>query len=153
MISTAERLEFLRTIPVFAGLDEQGLKIFVEHAQEIACPAGMLAVHEGAPGNQMFIIYSGSVQIIKGLGEPREHILATLHSRDHFGEMCIIECVARSASARATEDTVLLGLKGSDLFHLFKYRADQYAILILNLARDLSRRLRALDERWKGVAH
>ena len=153
MISAAERLEFLRRIPVLAGLDDQGLQIFAEHAQEIACPAGMLAVHEGDPGNQMFIIHTGTVEIIKDQGGPNERLLTTLHSRDHFGEMCIIECVARSASARALEDTVLFGLKGSDLFHLFKYRADQYAILILNLARDLSRRLRALDEKWRAVSH
>lgn len=153
MISSAERLEFLRTIPIFAGLDDHGLQIFVDHAQEISCPAGMLAVHEGAPGNQMFIIHTGKVEVIKHLGTENQHTLATLQSRDHFGEMCIIECVARSASVRAREDTVLFGLKGADLFHLFKYRADQYAILILNLARDLSRRLRALDERWQAVSH
>jgi CRP/FNR family transcriptional regulator, cyclic AMP receptor protein len=153
MISAAERLEFLRRIPVLAGLDETGLKIFADHAQEISCPAGMLAVHEGDPGNQMFVIYSGRVEVIKRLGEPNEHLLTMLGPRDHFGEMCIIECVARSASVRALEDTVLFGLKGADLFHLFKYRADQYAILILNLARDLSRRLRALEEKWKAVSH
>lgn len=153
MISAADRLEFLRTIPIFAGLDEQGLTIFTDHAQEISCPAGMLAVHEGDPGNQMFIIYSGSVEVIKSAGQPDERLLVKLRSRDHFGEMCIIECVARSASVRAVEDTVLFGLKGADLFHLFQYRADQYAILILNLARDLSRRLRALDAQWKAVSH
>src|SRR5580704_4311299 len=107
MISAEERLEFLRGIPIFAGLDEHGLGIFTDHAQEISCPAGMLAVHEGDPGNQMFVIYSGTVEVVKHLGEPNEHLLTTLGPRDHFGEMCIIECVARSASVRAKEDAVL----------------------------------------------
>jgi CRP/FNR family transcriptional regulator, cyclic AMP receptor protein len=153
MIPSKERLEFLRGIPIFAGLDDHGLEMFVDHAQEISCPLGTFAVREGEPGNQMFVIYSGKVNVVKDCGGPGEHLLTTLNPKDHFGEMCIIECVARSASVRAVEDTVLLGFKAADLFHLFQYRADQYAILILNLARDLCRRLRALDEQWKAVAH
>lgn len=153
MISPQDRLDFLRAIPIFAGLDDFGLKMFVDHAQEISCPAGTFAVREGEPGNQMFVIHSGSVDVIKRHGEPDEHLLVTLKPKDHFGEMCIIECVARSASVLAVEDTVLLGFKAADLFHLFQYRADQYAILILNLARDLCRRLRAFDEGWQAVSH
>jgi CRP-like cAMP-binding protein len=153
MIPPQERLDFLRHIPIFAGLDDHGLEMLADHAKEVLCPAGSFTVREGDPGNQMFVIYSGKVEVIKSNGAPEEHLLATLKPRDHFGEMCIIECVARSASVRAVEETLLFSFKGADLFHLFKYRADQYAILILNLARDLCRRLRALDEQWKAVAH
>ena len=153
MISSDERLDFLHAIPIFAGLHPEALEELCRHFEEIHCPAGTLAVREGEPGNRMFIIHSGLVEVIKNLDAPRHRVLAKLKPRDFFGEMSIIECVARSASVRAREDTVLFGLKGADLFHLFKYRADQYAILILNLARDLSRRLRALDERWQAVSH
>jgi CRP/FNR family transcriptional regulator, cyclic AMP receptor protein len=67
--------------------------------------------------------------------------------------MSIIESVTRSASLRALEETCLFGLRSMDLYHLFKRRPDQYAIVILNIARDLSRRLRALDEKFSAVAH
>jgi CRP-like cAMP-binding protein len=66
--------------------------------------------------------------------------------------MSIIECVARSASVRAVEDTFLFSLKGTDLYRLFQRHPDQYAIVILNIARDLSRRLRAIDEKFSAIS-
>jgi hypothetical protein len=70
-----------------------------------------------------------------------------------MGEMSIIECVTRSASLRALEKTSLFGLRSIDLYRLFQRRPDQYAIVILNIARDLSRRLRALDEKYSIISH
>jgi len=92
------------------------------------------------------------VEVVKNLAQPHETILAALRPKDFLGEMSIIECVARSASVRAVEDTSLFALKGTDLYRLFKRYPDQYAIVILNIARDLSRRLRAIDEKFSAVS-
>jgi len=143
-----DRFQFLKAIPIFAGVHADALQELSQHAEELRCPAGTLAVQEGEPGNRMFVIHTGKVEVIKHLGKDTEKQLATLATKDFFGEMCIIECVVRSASVRATEDTLLLGIKAMDLYHLFRKWPDQYAIVILNIARDLSRRLRSLDEHW-----
>jgi CRP-like cAMP-binding protein len=153
MISAAERLSFLQGIPIFAGLSPEALAELNEKAREIACPAGDLAVREGAPGHQMFIIHSGGVEVIKHLGEEAECLVTTLGPRDFFGEMCIVECMPRIASVRAVEDTVLFGIRSMALLHLYEQLPAQYSIVILNIARDLSRRLRALEENWAAVAH
>ena len=153
MIAPEERLEFLRCIPIFTGLSDEGLAILAEHAQEISCPAGTLAVREGEPGNQLFIIYSGAVEVLKNFEEKGEMIIARLAARTFFGEMSIIECVARSASVRATQDTLLFAIKSMELYHLFRYHPDQYSIVILNIARDMSRRIRKLDEFWARLPH
>lgn len=152
MISLEQRLEFLQHIPVFAGLDAPALQELAEDVHEVSFSAGALIVREGVPGSEMFIIHTGRVEIIKHYGESRESTLAVMQARDFFGEMAIIECVARSASVRALKSTLLLGLKSSHLHQLFKHRPDQYAIVILNIARDLSRRLRALDENWSEAS-
>lgn len=153
MISAAERLTFLQAIPIFAGLSPEALVDLNEKAREVACPAGSLAVHQGDPGNEMFIIHSGKVQVIKQLQDAGEFLVATLTARDFFGEMCIIECVRRTASVRAVDDTILFGIKSMALLHLYEHLPAQYSIVILNIARDLSRRLRALQENWAAVAH
>lgn len=153
MIPTAERLIFLKAIPIFAGLSPEALSELTEKAREVACPAGSLAVHQGDLGNEMFIIHSGVVEIIKDLGDAGEVLVTTLQARDFFGEMCIIECIPRCASVRAVEDTILFGIKSMQLFHLYQHRPEQYSIVILNIARDLSRRLRKLEENWAAVAH
>jgi CRP/FNR family cyclic AMP-dependent transcriptional regulator len=151
--SYRERQAFLQAIPIFAGLRAAALKEIANAVEEAAFRSGDIIVREGEPGNRMFIIGSGSVEIVKYLGQPRETVLAVLRPRDFLGEMSIIDCVARSASVRAVEETSLFALKGIDLYHLFQYRPDQYAIIILNIARDISRRLRAIDEKFAAISH
>lgn len=148
MTSESERLQFLRDIPIFAGVDEAALSELANGAAEVSFKARTLIFREKDPGGEMFIIKSGRVSVVKHLGEAHETNLATLGPRDFFGEMAIIECVARSASVRALEDTEVIRIKPLQLHRLYERRPDQYAIIILNIARDISRRLRALDENW-----
>jgi CRP-like cAMP-binding protein len=148
MIPTEERLEFLRDIPIFAGLKPDALRDLAGHITEASFPAGALVFQEGEPGSELFVIHTGRVEVIKHLGVSRETTLAKLKPGDFFGEMAVIERVARSASVRAAKRTLLLSIRATQLHQLFVNRPDQYAILILNISRDLSRRLRALDENW-----
>jgi CRP/FNR family cyclic AMP-dependent transcriptional regulator len=149
----AVRQAFLQAIPIFAGLSPAALTEIASAVDEAEFHRGEIIVREGEPGNRMFIIGSGSVEVVKHLAESRETVLAVLRPRDFLGEMSIIDCVARSASVRAVEDTTLFALKGIDLYHLFQKHPDQYAIVILNIARDLSRRLRAIDEKFAALSH
>ncbi len=149
----AARQAFLQAIPIFAGLTPAALTEIESAVEEAVFHRGDIIVREGEPGNRMFIIGSGTVEVVKYLAQSGETVLAVLRSRDFLGEMSIIECVARSASVRAIEDTSLFALKGMDLYHLFQRHPDQYAIVILNIARDISRRLRALDEKYAALSH
>ena len=149
----AARQAFLKAIPIFAGLTPAALTQIGSAVEEAVFHRGDIIVREGEPGNRMFIIGSGSVEVVKYLAQSGETVLAVLRSKDFLGEMSIIECVARSASVRAVEETSLLALKGIDLYHLFQRHPEQYAIVILNIARDISRRLRALDEKYAALSH
>jgi CRP-like cAMP-binding protein len=93
------------------------------------------------------------VEVVKYLGEPRETALDVMRAKNFLGEMSIVDSVVRSASVRALENSRLFTLKGIDLYHLFKRFPEQYAIVILNIARDLARRLRALDEKFSATSH
>jgi CRP/FNR family cyclic AMP-dependent transcriptional regulator len=153
MISAKESQDFLESIPIFAGLDASALALIAIAVEQASFHAGDTIVGEAEAGNRMFIIYTGRVEVVKNLGGLRETALAVLGPKEFFGEMCIIECLSRCASVRAIEDTYLFALKSTDLHHLFEKQPDQYAILILNIARDISRRLRALDELFAAVSH
>jgi CRP/FNR family transcriptional regulator, cyclic AMP receptor protein len=149
----AMRQTFLQAIPIFAGLTPSALTEIASAIEEAVFHKDEIIVREGEPGNRMFIIEEGAVEVVKYLGQPRETVLAVLLPRDFLGEMSIIDCVARSASVRAIQETTLYALKGIDLYHLFQKHPDQYAIVILNIARDISRRLRVLDERFAAISH
>jgi CRP/FNR family transcriptional regulator, cyclic AMP receptor protein len=153
MIKEKARQVFLETIPIFAGLDAAAIVEISLATEEAVFQAGDVIVREGDAGNRMFIIHSGRVEVTKNLAQPHETVLAVLGPTDFIGEMSIIECVRRSASVRATEKTCLFTLKGTDLYRLYEHRPDQYAIVILNIARDISRRLRAVDEKYAAISH
>jgi CRP-like cAMP-binding protein len=138
--------DLLCTVPIFAGLDENALEIFLNHAKKIEFPAGGVIAREGESNHCMFIIESGEVNIIKYFEKPNAVTLAALGAGEFFGEMCILETLPRSASGQAAAPTTVISISSGAFYHLYEKRPAQHSILILNMARDLSRRLRRIDE-------
>jgi CRP-like cAMP-binding protein len=136
----------LQGVPIFAGLDEAALNLLWERATESEAPANTVIVREGENGNRFYLVGRGTVRVCKNLGQPNEIELAKLGPGDFFGEMCILETLPRCASVQAVVDTTLYSLTSLTFFHLYEQMPRQYSILVLNIARDLSRRLRHVDE-------
>jgi len=135
-------------VPIFAGLEPDALRLLAGRAQFSKAAEGSSIVKEGEPGNRFFLIESGSVRVVKGLGTPGEIELARLGPLDFFGEMCILETLPRAATVVAAAETRLWGLSSAAYLRLYEEQPKQYALLVLNIARDISRRLRSLDERF-----
>lgn len=136
----------LQNVPIFAGLNEAALNLLWERAREIKAAAGDVVVREGETGNRLFVVGEGQVRVCKNFGQPDELELANLGPRNFFGEMCILETLARSATVQAVTDTTLYSLTSLVFYHLYESMPAQHSILVLNIARDVSRRLRHLDE-------
>jgi CRP-like cAMP-binding protein len=139
---------FLHHVPVMAGLDDEAIGFLSGMAKEEKYRDGAVIIGEGETGNRMFFLASGQVMVVKGHGSPQAVTLARLGPGNFFGEMSLVESVARSASVVAVGVVTACTLKGTDFFRLYRHRPEQYGIVMLNLARDLARRLRALDERF-----
>jgi CRP/FNR family cyclic AMP-dependent transcriptional regulator len=138
----------LAGVPIFAGLIPEALELLFKRAEAAAAAESELIVREGEPGSKFYLIKSGAVRVVKKFGTDDEVLLARLGPRDFFGEMCILETLPRAASVQAMEPTQLVTLPSAAFYHLYQGRPDQYSILLLNIARDLSRRLRRLDEAY-----
>ncbi len=136
----------LQNVPIFAGLDEAALDLLWERAIESQAPTDSAIVREGELGNRLYLIGRGLVRVCKQLGQPNEIELARFGPNDFFGEMCILETLPRCASVQAVVDTTLYSLTSLTFHHLYEIMPRQYSILVLNIARDLSRRLRHVDE-------
>ena len=147
------RENFLHRVSVMAGLDDEALRFLSDLAREEQYPAGAVIVGEGEPGNRMYFLVEGRVAVVKHHGSAQPVILARLGPGEFFGEMSLVESVVRSASVVADEAVIACTLKGTDFHRLYRHRPEQYGIVMLNLARDLSRRLRALDERFAHISH
>jgi CRP/FNR family cyclic AMP-dependent transcriptional regulator len=71
--------------------------------------------------------------------------VAILGPNDGFGEMSMIDMQARSATVRALSPSRLLKLTSEDMDALYRSDLKSYTLIVLNIARDLSRRLRVTD--------
>lgn len=136
-----------------AGLTPEAIQFLSAMAREECYPTGTVIVGEGESGNRMFFITQGTVAVRKGVGTAAPVTLAKLGPGQFFGEMSLVESVARSASVVADDNVTVCTLRGTDFHRLYRHRPDQYGIVMLNIARDLARRLRALDEKFSNVSH
>lgn len=106
-------------------------RFIVSHAM------GDIIFSDGEIGNEMFIIQSGVVEILKEMaGETR--VLATLEKGDFFGEMSVLEDVPRIASARAKTDVELVRINGATFDSMIRANTE----IAVRMMRKLSRRLR-----------
>jgi CRP/FNR family cyclic AMP-dependent transcriptional regulator len=136
----------INAVSIFAGLDEPTLDILLAQAEESFAPSGHVIVREGEEGNRFFLIESGMVRVCKHYEEPEEIEFAVLSEGDFFGEMCILETLPRSATVQALTDATLYSVSSLAFLQVYEQQPKQYGILLLNIARDLSRRIRRLDE-------
>ncbi len=139
-------LDTLAATPFLTGLGEPALSLLAREGTVRDFAPDELIVREGEEGHSFFVIVEGDVEIIMRYGSPHAVMLARLHRGTFFGEMCVVDPVPRAATARALSHVTLIEIKAATLYHLFQKMPDQYAIMLLNLARDMARRLRALEE-------
>ena len=78
-------------VPIFAGLDDKALKVFLENAERTEVPVDGVIALEGEDNDRMYLIEAGEVCIIKKFDTPSAVKLAALGPGDFFGEMCIME--------------------------------------------------------------
>ena len=136
----------LRASRLFAGLNDTTLDLLSHELKcEMAAPGQML-IAEGELAAHMFVVLSGEVEVLHKGGRDHDVRVALLGPTDWVGEMAILDVQPRSASVRSLASTALLRVTAADVRRLLYERAlDQYAILVMNIARELSRRLRVAD--------
>jgi CRP/FNR family cyclic AMP-dependent transcriptional regulator len=134
--------------PIFAGLSPEALAFLRGQAKELRALPGATIVREGEAGNAMFLLGEGKVEIRKSDSQGRAIRLAELEPGSFFGEMCILETLPRVATIIALTDVSLYSLSSMDYYKFYHAMPAQYSILVLNIARDLSRRLRKLEEQF-----
>jgi CRP/FNR family cyclic AMP-dependent transcriptional regulator len=141
--------QFLQEQPLFGGVDDDAMEAIVPLLQEVTFAAGEVIVREGDDGDAMFLICTGAVEVLKAGPEVDDGLgrrIAVLGVGDVFGEMEVIDMQRRSATVRALEPVTALALCNGDLFRIYESDMPTFTLIVLNLARELSRRLRRIDE-------
>ncbi len=140
-----ERLKLLGAMPVFGGLSADALVLLTELARPITVAAGEHFFHEGDESQVMYVLESGRVEIYK-TWQSVSTVLRVMKAGDCFGEMALIDLFPRSASAVALETSKALQITPEILHELYSQDPEQYTLLQMNIGRELSRRLRRIDD-------
>ena len=140
-------LTSLHSHSLFGGITEEQIEEIRSFFNEEVFKSGDFIEREGERGDRIFFITEGGVEIIKKLkfrdGFRR---LLVLSEGEVFGEMELIDIRPCAASVRALKDTKTLTLTNRGLYGISRLNCKIFSILIMNLARDISRRLRREDE-------
>jgi len=103
----AMTLDAIRSVPLFASLDDEAASELRDLLQTRQVPNGTELFHAGDQGDAMYLIESGRVRITVNDDDNKVVVLAELAQGDFFGEMAIIDGKQRSADATVTEDARL----------------------------------------------
>ncbi len=98
---------------------------------------------ERSTGKEMFIVYSGRVDLYKERRDKHVH-LASVCPGEFFGEMAIVDGSPRSATAIAAEDTQLIVLDEPKFLYLLRHQP-HFALIVM---RKLCEMLRRTTEGW-----
>ena len=136
----------LRDIGLFGGLDDESLAVLARELPTVHIETGAVVVHEGDQAREMYVVIGGELEVIKEGRTGGDVRVALFGPGDWFGEMAILDVQPRSATVRSVAPTMLLRITAEDVDKLL-YRRDlkAYALFVMNIARELSRRLRVAD--------
>lgn len=135
----------LQKATIFAGLREDGLKNIVDKCKVFPAKTGEIVIRENQAAEEIFVILQGRVKIT--LGQERSPLeICEFGPGSCLGEASVIGISRHSASAVVIEDAMFLVLSRQMLLSIFETDKEFFSYLILNIARELARRLHHTDE-------
>ena len=134
----------LRNVELFSGLLAEQLAALEQTAEMRAYESGEVIFQEGDPGDGIYIVLEGLVQVSTRVSETERRVLTRVEPGDFFGEMAILDDRPRSATASAESDTKVYFLHRDDLIKIL----DQSPKLAVSLLREFSLRLRDFNRRY-----
>jgi CRP/FNR family transcriptional regulator, cyclic AMP receptor protein len=140
------RIELLQRMPIFGGIREDILKLILISSPLVSVPKGEFFFQENDEADSMFVLEQGRVAVLK-FWQGQQHLLRHLEKGDCFGEMALMDLFPRSASVVALEDCTAIQLSTVSLHRVYEQDLEQFAMIQMNMGREVSRRLREMDER------
>lgn len=141
-LSTLDRILLLRDVPMFSELSPEDLEKIADIADEQLYFNQTTLCNEGEPGNTLFIIARGKVDVVIGAGS-QEKVIATRGEGEFVGEMAIFESAPRSATLKASGDVRVLIIDGDAFIAILHDRPD----VAISVLKHMSMRVRELNEK------
>jgi CRP/FNR family transcriptional regulator, cyclic AMP receptor protein len=134
---------WLQTVALFGGIPEPCLEVFTASAERVVVAEGDVVYREGEQAEHLYLVEAGELRVEKGAAC---RCLTSLKGGDFFGEMSFVDMQCRSATVRAAAQSVLWRWPFANLHAMYREYPKAYTLFVMNIAREMSRRLRRADE-------
>lgn len=141
-----DQTELIRKTPVCGGLKKETLQLVLSQSDELEVPADQFLFREGETGDCLYVIRRGTA-VVQRTWQGQPIVLARIKPGDCVGEMSLIDLQRRFASVKAEQDCSVIRIPYTALIRLCQTDMEQYAMVMMNLGREVSRRLRIAGER------
>ena len=138
MISTVEKVLFLKGVDLFQGIPGEELSHIAQITDEVEYSPEQEIFGEGDQGDAMYLIVDGTVKVHSG-----EQVFAELGMKQCFGEMAILDAEPRSASITSLSDLTLLKIQREDFHEILAEKPE----ISLGIIQVLTGRLREANRR------
>lgn len=133
----------LTACKLFDGLSARELNTLRGLCRVESFPAGREIFHEGQAGDAVYVIREGAVEILAHVSGDKREVMSRLGPGEFFGEMSVIEFKPRSATAIAVTSVTVYRIPAGEMLTFIQHTPD----IALNLMREMSQRLRAINTR------
>ena len=136
-----KRIHLLQSIPFFGAISDDGVAVLLKHSTSMTLSAGEIFFSEGDEADSLYILEKGQAVIYRTHQET-EYIIREIEDGACFGDMGPIDLITRGASVRAKTECQTIKIPNTALRLLYEHDSSQYLIIQMNIAREMSRRVR-----------
>jgi hypothetical protein len=135
-LTVIEKMMLIRQVPIFADLAPDDLEELALIVEERRVETGRDLFREGDPGDAVYLIVKGSVQVIMGGNDGKpERVLNELGAGACIGEMAVLDASPRSATVRATDRTRTLRVPGEGFKRVMSERPEMSQAIVAELVK------------------
>ena len=143
MISTVEKVLFLKSIELFSQIPGEDVAQIAQITDEVHYEEGDEIFSEGDAGDTMYFIIDGQVRVHQGGND-----IAVLGAREVVGELAVLDSEPRSASISALSALTLLKISRDDFNEILAEKTE----IARGIIKELTRRLRITTEVARSAA-
>jgi CRP-like cAMP-binding protein len=145
-----ERIQLLQRMAIFGGAKTEILRFLLTFCPVVSVATDKFFFREHDEGDSLFVLETGKAAVLKSWAG-QDHLIQFFGVGDCFGEMAVMDHCPRSASVRAAEDCTAIRISSADLYQVYGRDLKQFALIQMNMGREVSRRLREANSRLFDV--
>ena len=142
MLDHIEKIIYLKKIPIFQNLTGEELILLEKITDEEDYLDGGIIFHEGTYGDKLYVIITGSVDILRGSREKGFNV-TRLNEFDYFGEMSLFDETNHSATAKAVGNVQCLVIPREGFTDIL----NEYPSIAVEMLKVFARRLRETTDK------